>query len=272
MKSSSNHSLFNHSRFVKMLRLEWTKRSKVFWFSTLILVIILIFIYTSYALGIPSVADVDESPGMAMNFIAMRFRANMLPMIALVYIVGLAAIYWKEYDRSASAIPYLCLPASASERLLSGLFIGLILPIVSVLFCIISVDFVFVSIFRQLYPYLEDLSGGQQFTTFVEFIVEENLWALLLIGLFIGSCFLLGPVLFKGYTFIKTAIALLGAGFTIAYVSSAIISTVYPDMIDVRTENGPSEAFQVTAVFLIYLVIFVFFWAILYRVLKEREV
>ena len=275
--------IFSYSRFMMYARLKWAELRKptILWGVVLFVLISILFSwYSVYELNhfysrhtdhIPYFVQVGKDPTHSFVYVGAMFISWLLSTI-------IGNITFRELGVRSKRISFFCLPVSAFEKTVFVL-LGSLLACVASAFVVICADWMRVVVADAAFPiYAECIkpvfSNGAIFTHMnSNYPLASFVMLYMSVPLLLHSFFMLGSVVWKKLSFLKTAIVLLVfliVGFFILihwieHLNHDINGYVYMD--EWGKDINPFCLFSS-----IMLLVTVFNWTMTYFRLKETEV
>lgn len=203
-------------RWWKLVKLYWVENSRRNILSVLAVGGLMLVIF-----GLSFISDADH---------AMTVGTQAVLYFGGLYFVGClyGSLIFSELNHKREAIQYLLLPASHMEKMLCGLFFGVLLffLVYNAIFYLVDIPLVKLAnslswkIHLKSGEPLSDYSPVEVFSL-VDLMTgshdagwQKELLIFLLLYFYVQSAYILGSVYFTRYNFIKTTIVLLLLGFT----------------------------------------------------------
>lgn len=282
-KMKSFEDIFSYSRFMTYARLKWAELRKptILWGVVLFVLISILFswhsvyilshYYSRHTENLPYFVQVGRDPTHSFVHLGAVFISWLL-----LTIIG--NITFRELGVRSKRISFFCLPVSTFEKTVFVL-LGSFLACVAYAILVICADWVRVVVAELVFPvYAECIkpffSNGEIFTYMDSYYSLASFVLLYAsVPLLLHSFFMLGSVVWKKLSFLKTAIVLsvsFIAGFFllfhwIEHLNHDINGYVYMD--EWGKDLNPYCLFSS-----IMFLVTVFNWAMTYYRLKETEV
>ncbi|MBQ1973263.1 MAG: hypothetical protein II222_02780 [Paraprevotella sp.] len=279
----SLEDIFSYSRFMTYARLKWAELRKptILWGVVLFVLISILFswhslyelshFYSRHTDYIPYFVQVGKDPTHSFVYLGAMFISWLLSTI-------IGNITFRELGVRSKRISFFCLPVSTFEKTVFVL-LGSFLACVAYAILVICADWVRVVVAELVFPvYAECIkpffSNGEIFTYMDSYYSLASFVLLYAsVPLLLHSFFMLGSVVWKKLSFLKTAIVLsvsFIAGFFllfhwIEHLNHDINGYVYMD--EWGKDLNPFCLFSS-----IMFLVTVFNWAMTYYRLKETEV
>lgn len=281
------NNTFNFNRFWLLVKRQWLEFGKIYLISLLVVTGVIIGFYF-YGLPEPDTHTTD--PASIYNhdnegFVYLYFRIPLFLVLGFMFISIIASGYFSLLGQKPKAIIELMTPASTLEKWLCGVLYTGVLSVFSFLLIFYLTDMVFVNYLQKIVGHISytipvEINSAPQTILlsvkpfFVEFFSLGQIKTLVLTPIMITSVFLLGSVYFNRFHYIKTAVVVMLFCTALIYV----IRTVGFWLTANKVQDSASFGFRYSGneIFTYMLIgtvlITLFFWAVTFFRIKEKEV
>jgi hypothetical protein len=205
----------NSRRLNLTIKKLWFENRKAF-FLNLAIVAMMLIIWLGVYLSFQTPALFKPENQIAYFFVGLIVSGSLV-----------ANFLFSEFNNKPRAINYLTLPASHVEKLLSKIFLGIILYLFCYTLTFFIIDAVMVSVANNMYGTAFPIVNPITMAKYRDPFFNKSPYNLLFIHLIFQAVFVAGSLFFKRYAFLKSAIVLC-AGWMFFLVVPNLISMFLP--------------------------------------------
>ncbi|WP_069660736.1 hypothetical protein [Arcticibacter eurypsychrophilus] len=265
------NNTFNFKRFGLLMKRQWLEFGKIYLISLGIVAGVIIASYGLYYFRF------IENEGMK-NVLVPDLRVVLFFILGTLFLTIAANTQFSQLGQKSKLIVDLMVPASTLEKFLTGLFFSVILAFLSYLLVFCLIDFALVSELKNTShsEALQMNDAGQLVMGKYNpaYFFEKNSNMIIQIAsvpILISSLFFLGSVYFTKHQYVKTMISLMVfSGLWITFTAYTN-KYIFHDKVISGDFKWIVYIHKTEWWIALYIVLSVFFWAITYVRLREKE-
>lgn len=270
------NNTLNFNRIGLLIKRQWLEFGRIY-LATLGIITVIIVAFYGYIV-INNISYGRIYPG------ALFFREPLFIILGLLYITIVSTNYFAHLGQKPKATIDLLIPASASEKLITGVIFTSILSFFIYVFIFNVVDMIFVNRIIAHYHYQESLdlinrtakiAPKQSSYLFKQYLQKDHRLvstALSCVSILISSIFFLGSIYFNKFHYIKTLVSIITFGAIYMAIMAKYVQIIFKGKMSIVRTESMSENQTMWMVFSVVLLFTIIFYIISYIRLKEKEV